>query len=239
MVNGTYYTRCIVTFVKQHKSIKDLPKTQRPRERLAAIGVANLTDEELIALLLGTGVKKQNVLSVAKKLLKQFPRKNLSSITIKDITKVFGIGIIQAGKILAAIELGKRIFEEGRISRLLDTLDHVVKEVEEIKIKSQEHMVALYMNARYQLLDKKVVAIGSINQQIIEPRDIFAPAFIVPCAFVILVHNHPSRDPLPSIDDITFTKKMIQAGDLLGISILDHVIVTNDTNFSFKEGKVF
>lgn len=216
------------------KKIKDLPKTKRPRERLVNIGVANLKDEELLAIIIGSGSRKQNVMVLAKKLLKKYPLKKLPKVKLTDLTKIKGLGKVKAGKLIASFELGKRIFQKDISKKIKSPLD-VFYEVEDIKKKTREYLVAIFLDARHSLVDKKVITIGTLNANIVEPRDIFVFALSMPCAYIILVHNHPSGDPYPSEDDKRFTKKIQKAGDILGIEVLDHIIVTKNEYFSFKE----
>lgn len=219
------------------KGILDTPKTKRPRERLLALGVHNLTELELIALLLSSGTKKKSVLLVARDILKNFALSDLPSATLLDLAKISGVGAVKAGKILAGIELGRRCLFEKSLHRLV-TPNDVSNEVKDITTKSQEYLVALYLNARHELLQKQTVSVGGLNQAIIEPRDIFSYALILPSPFIILAHNHPSGEITPSKDDIKFTQKIIDAGELLGITIVDHIIVTAKDYYSFKESKL-
>ncbi len=222
---------------KRKVSVRDLPKTKRPRERLSLLGVTNLTAAELLAIILGSGTKKQNVLNLAKKFLHKFPLKDLAKVQISDLARIEGVGRIQASKILASLELGRRATEGFPAKRLM-TPEDVLREVDDIRDKSREYLIALYLNARRELVKKQAITIGSLNQNIVEPRDVFNEALILPCAFVILVHNHPSGNPNPSEDDKIVSKKLAAAGQLLGISIIDHIIVAKKEYFSFREAKL-
>lgn len=214
--------------------IQDVPKTKRPRERLATLGSANLTNEELLAVILGSGTSQDNVLTLSRKTLRTFPLENLQTATLADLRRVKGIGIVGASKIIASLELGRRAVGESPAKKVQTPAD-VLREVDGLREKSQEYVVALYLNARRELVKKQVIAIGSMNQNIIEARDIFSPALALPCGFFILVHNHPSGDPQPSDDDLALTKKLLKAGSLLGISLIDHLVVTRNEYFSFRE----
>lgn len=216
------------------RTIKQLPKTKQPRERLLNMGAENLTSQELLAILLSSGTKRKNVLSVAKGLLKQFPLSTLHSISLSELSKVSGVGKVKAGKIAAAIELGKRAGNSKGLHQVLTPKD-VIAEVKEIATKSQEYLIALYLNARHELQLKQTISVGTLNQAIIEPRDIFFYALTLPSSFIILVHNHPSNNSTPSQGDIAFTKRIIDASNLLGIKMIDHIIVTKDNYASFKE----
>jgi len=215
------------------KPIHTLPKVKRPRERLITTGPQNLTQPELMAVVLGSGTQKRNVLSLAKQILNKFGP-SLSTVTLKQLTTVHGIGQIQAAKIIATLELGKRLHQLKPKSRLLKPTD-VLREVSEIRASHREQLIGLYLNARYELMAKKVLAVGSVNTHSIEPRDVFAPAIKLPCRSLILAHNHPSGDPQPSQDDITTTTRLKEASQLLGISLLDHLVVTKDSYFSLQQ----
>lgn len=221
----------------KRKKITDLLPSQRPRERLFSLGAANLADEELLALILGFGTKRRNVLSIAKIILKTFPVARFPQLNISDFTRIDGIGRAQAGRILAAVELGRRVFSNVFVSKLLAPQD-AIQEARELRTKSSEHLLALYLNARYELIEKHTVSIGSLSKNIIEPRDIFRHTVILPSPFLLLIHNHPSGDVSPSDDDILFTKRLIKAGKLLGCSIVDHIIVSSKDYFSFREAKL-
>lgn len=215
------------------RRIKELPAFQRPRERLTELGPQNLSTAELLAILLSSGTKKQNVLSLSKAILKKYPIELLSMASVAELKKIFGMGEVKAGKIVAAIELGKRSMGDGR-KTAIQSINDVAREASDIRNQSKEHLVALYLNARNELILKQTIAIGSLNQNIIEPRDVFADALKNPCAAVVLIHNHPSGDPTPSDQDIIFTSKLIEVGKLLGIDVLDHVIVAKDGEASLK-----
>jgi len=218
------------------KSIQKLPKTKRPRERLISTGSQNLTQPELLAVVLSSGTNKRNVLSLAKQILTKFGP-NLSTVTLKQLTTVHGIGQIQAAKIIATLELGKRLHHLKPKPRLLKPAD-VLREINEIRTSHREQLIGLYLNARYELMAKEVLAVGSVNAHSVDPRDVFAPAIKLPCRSLILTHNHPSGDPQPSQDDITTTLKLKKAGQLLGVNFLDHLIVTKDSYLSMQQQRL-
>ncbi len=214
------------------------PNQLLPREKLKSYGSQALSTPDLIALILGTGTRKEHVTVLAKRIVRSFDSlQTLSETSQKDLTKIKGIGMVNAGKLIAAFELGRRLYFKSNNNHLLTPQD-VIKEVNGICNKTREHLIALYVDARHQLLKKHTVSIGSLNQMIIEPRDVYTEALKLPCAGIILVHNHPSNDPTPSEDDIVFTKKIIKAGELLGIQVIDHLVVTKGEYRSMKEEKV-
>lgn len=219
------------------RRIKDLPKNTRPREKMEQGGSTNLSDTELLALLLGTGKPKTNVLALAQILLKHYPLSKLPQTSLAELTHISGIGKSKATRVMAALELGHRIFAPSSINKTtVEKTKDILKEVKEIADKKQEHIVVLYLNARHQLIQKEVVALGTLNSALIEPREIFAPAIALPCSKIILAHNHPSNDPTPSKEDIIFTKRVQAAGEILGIRVIDHLIISPNSYFSFKTG---
>lgn len=219
------------------KRIKDLPQSTRPREKIEASGAQNLTDIELLAILLGTGRPKKNVLQLARGLLKHYPLSKLPHISISQLTTISGVGKSKATRIMAALELGSRLFAPPYLAKtVIQTTEDALKELKDIANKKQEHIVVLYLNARHQLIQREIVALGSLNSSLIEPKEIFYPAILNPTAAIILAHNHPSTDPTPSQEDVVFTKRVQVAGDILGIPLIDHLIVCTNNYFSFKKG---
>jgi len=210
--------------------IHSLPCKDRPREKLAQLGVGNLTNPELLALILGSGNSKNNVLSLSKLLLKQYSLENLKNTTLAQLKKIRGIGPAQAGKIVATLELGKRIFAETNSLRINSAQD-IDRLCTDIKNKNQEYLLLFCLNAQRELLAKEIVAVGQMNRSLIEAAAVFRPALTQPAAFIILAHNHPSGNTAPSDQDLQFTKKIIELGKILGVTLLDHIIVTHD-NFS-------
>lgn len=218
------------------KSIQKLPRSKRPRERLIATGPQNLTQVELLAVILGSGTTRRNVLALAKQILAKFGP-DLTHTNLKQLTTIHGIGQIQAAKIIATLELGKRLHRLKPKPRLLKPTD-VLREVNDIRASHREQLIGLYLNARYELMAKEVLAVGSVNIQSVDPRDVVAPAIKLPCRSLILVHNHPSGDFQPSPDDLVTTAKLKKAAELMGISLLDHLIVTEDSYLSFQQQKL-
>ncbi len=223
---------------KKRKRIKDLPLSSRPREKLIEKGAENLSDSELIAILLGTGSLKKNAVQLGKSFLKHFPLMKLSKIKASELVGIQGIGRSKISRILAGVELGRRLFEKDAFPKdvVYKTKD-ILPYVKEFVGKKQEFLIVFYLNARQEILKKEIAGQGSLNNMLLSSRDIFAPAFSMPCASIILVHNHPSGDPDPSSDDIEFTKRIHEAGEMLGIVLTDHLIVAKSGYFSFKEGK--
>ncbi len=219
--------------------IKDLPLASRPREKMEANGRSNLADAELLAILLGSGSVKQNVLRLSEKLLREIPLKKLGTINASELTKFPGVGKSKASRILAALELGERIYAPSVLNKvIIRSTEEAVEQLTSIAEKKQEHLLALYLNARHELLQKEVIGIGSLNSMLITPKEIYSPALSTPCASLIVAHNHPSGDPNPSDDDIKFTQRIHEAGEVMGIPLLDHLIIAKSSYFSFKENKI-
>ena len=219
--------------------IKDLPKIERPREKLISKGAQNLKDEELLAILLRTGREGKNVLELARQVLAEYPKKRLLKLTYEDLTKIKGIDSAKACTILAAIELVKRALEKGEETLpIIRSTKDVIAQAVYMRDKTREHLMTIYLNARNEMIFKKPMFIGTLNANLVHPREIFQEALKQNAASVILVHNHPSGDPEPSQDDLEITKRILEAGKIMGIDVLDHVIITKNKIFSFKEKKL-
>lgn len=202
------------------------------REKILARGFATASNSELLALILGSGTKQDNALELATAVLQLKPLQKLADLSFSELLAIPGVGSVKASRILASLELGLRAQQQPLPSLL--SPQAVWQETRDLHEKSREYLVAFYLSARQQLLSKHVLAVGSINQTIIEPRDVFSEAVKLPCTGIILVHNHPSGDEHPSDADTIFTEQIVAAGELLGIQILDHIIVTKKTYFSFR-----
>jgi len=208
-------------------SIKNLPKHEQPREKLIEKGAVNLKNKELLAILLGTGREGKNVIEVAEEILRKFPMKKLLALGYEQMSKVKGIGPAKACTILAAIEITKRALEveDNNLSTISNAKD-AVAQLQELRTAKKEHFVVLYLNARNQLIHKETISVGTLNANLVHPREVFKPAIEHLAASVILAHNHPSGEPHGSEEDLEMTKKLVEAGKLLGIEVVDHLIIT-------------
>lgn len=219
--------------------IKDIPINERPRERLINNGVDKLNNEELLALLLKTGTKNMSAKNLANLILKKIGDiKNLKNITYNDLLKIDGIGSAKACDILAAIELGKRIDKEVvSINNLKITSTEMVykyyKDI--IGDKKQEYFYCIYLDNNKKIIKDKLLFIGTINYSIVHPREVFKEAYLLSASSIICVHNHPSGNLEPSNEDINLTNRLKEIGNLLGINVIDHVIITYDSYYSFYE----
>ena len=219
--------------------IKDLPKVERPREKLIAKGAENLKDQELLAILLRTGIEGKNVLEIAGQILNKYSKKRLLQMKYDDLIKIKGIDSAKACTILASIELVKRALEvREETLPTVKSIKDVIAQFSYLRDKTREHLAALYLNARNELVFKKHIFVGTLDANIAHPREIFEQALKQNAASVILVHNHASGDPESSKSDLEITKRISEAGKIMGIDVLDHIIITKTKIFSFKERKL-
>ncbi|MEI7480659.1 MAG: DNA repair protein RadC, partial [bacterium] len=208
--------------------IKDIPKVDRPREKFLEGGADSLTKSELLSILLGSGIKGVNVKKLSEQILKKFGN-NLFNATVEELCQIKGIGQAKALQIISAFSLIKRIYDEQKPQEnLILSIDDVVLHVSDLKTKKQEHLVCLYINARNMLLQKETVSIGTLDRSIVHPREIFAPGLKMHASGVILVHNHPSGDPTPSKQDKEIAWRIVEAGKLMGINVVDFVIIAEN-----------
>ncbi len=222
--------------IKVKKTIKDLPEFERPREKLAKKGAKALKKEELLAILLRTGLKGKNALEVANDILVKYGDKKLLGVSYEELRNMRGVGPTKSVQILAAIELGSRLFKEKSEKEIyINSPEDIVKELAHIKENKKENFVVLYLDARNKLIYKETVSIGSLNANLVHPREVFEPAVRNLAAQIILAHNHPSGDPEPSEDDLEITKRLVESGKILGIEVVDHIVITKTGFISFKE----
>ena len=216
--------------------IKDLPKHKRPREKLSEKGAENLSDTELLAILIRTGRSGKSALDIAKETLKKYPLSKLLAITQEDLIAIKGLENTKVITIKAALELGRRAVGLFNNSLpILDSAKETVAQLVDLRGKQKEYFVALYLNARKQLIHKETVSIGTITETLVHPREVFEPAIQHFASVVILAHNHPSKNMEVSDADVKLTEKLIQSGAILDIEVLDHIIITDDGYISFKE----
>ncbi len=219
--------------------IKDLSKIERPREKLIAKGSQNLKDEELLAILLGIGIKGKNVIEVSRQILRKYSKKRLLQLDYKELSKIKGIGPAKACTILAAQELVKRALKvRDETLPIINSVKDVIAQAIYMKDKTREHLMVIYLNGRNEMIHKKPMFVGTLNANLVHPREIFAGALKYNAASVILAHNHPSGDSEPSQDDLEITKRIVEASKIMGIDVLDHIIITKTKVFSFKEKKL-
>lgn len=207
----------------------------KPREKLLQVGTSLLEDHELLAVILGRGTKKENVFALASRLLRKFDQQELFQIkTVAEFQQYFKVGFVHACQIMAVFELGKRFFQKNLPHITLRTADEAYELVKNLREHKREYVRGLYVNSRYQLIHDEVLTIGSLDSNIIHPREIFKPAIEYSAYGVILAHNHPSGDPTPSNDDIETTKRLVNVGELLQIPLLDHLVIGKSSYVSLN-----
>ncbi len=225
--------------IKNKKTIKELPDFERPREKLIKKGTRSLKKEELLAILLRTGLKGKNAIEVARDILERYGDKKLLEVSYEELRNMRGVGLTKATQILAAIELGSRLFKEKSEKEIyINSSQDVVKEVNHIKENKKKNFVVLYLDARSKLIHKETISIGTLNASLIHPREVFEPAIRYLAAQIVLAHNHPSGDSDPSEDDIEITKQLTSAGQILDIEVVEHVVITQNNHFSFKDNRI-
>jgi len=226
--------------VKDSFTVRDLPPAERPRERLIQLGAEALSAQEILALILGRGVRGESVMITAQKLLGKFGSlQGIADSSVEELSQVNGIGPAKAAQLKAAFELGRRLEgapREGKAA--IKSPEDVVGVVgSTLKGKKKEHFLALLLDTRNRLIRTSTVSMGSLDSSIVHPREVFKEAISASAASVIFVHNHPSGDPEPSEDDIELTKRLVEVGKLLGILVLDHIIVGDGNYMSLKGSK--
>ncbi len=216
----------------EYLPIRDMPPAKKPRERLMERGAEGLRNAELLALILGSGYKGKNVLQVAGRIISEYSLEGLAAMSLDKLRKTKGLGLAKACSIKAALELGKRLSCEDEP---VLSPKHVADIVIDISKSKKENFVVLYLDVRNQLIHREVISTGTLNANLVHPREVFQPAVAKCGASVILTHNHPSGDTSPSDADITLTKRLIKAGQIMGIEVLDHVIVARRSYLSMKD----
>ncbi|WP_084024479.1 RadC family protein [Vulcanibacillus modesticaldus] len=218
--------------------VRDIPKDERPRERMIRFGPQSLSNVELLAILLRTGSSNESVFQLAQKVLSELETlQNLNDVTLEELTKIKGIGPAKAIQIKGAIELGRRVVksipqDKIQIRSPRDVANFILEDMKHLK---QEHFIALLLDTKNQIIAKETISIGSLNSSIVHPREVFKPAIKKSVSAIIVVHNHPSGDPTPSKEDIEVTNRLVEAGNILGIDLLDHVIIGDSRYISLKD----
>lgn len=223
--------------------VKDLPLKERPRERLMEYGKENLSNEELLSIILKTGNGKLSVKEVSNNVLNYFNGiNNLKDATKEQLQQIKGIGLVQALTLLSVVELGKRIHMNDNISdKLLLTSSNSIYNYMKYQLydKKQEYFYCLYVNQRKELIERKLLFMGTLNRSVVHPREVFKNAYLCSASGIICVHNHPSGNVNPSREDIRLTNSLVELGQVNGIPIIDHVIIGDNDYYSFYEdGKI-
>lgn len=224
--------------IVQSMKIKDVFEADRPRERLIRQGAQSLSNQELLAIIMRTGTKEESVLALANRILFEFERLHaLKHATLEELMDIKGVGEAKAVQLLATIELSNRLAAKEHNDR------HVIRSPEdaakilipEMSSLQQEHFVTLFLNTKNYVLHKQTIFIGSLNASIVHPREIFREAVKRSAACIICAHNHPSGSTTPSPEDIDVTARLKEAGDIIGIELVDHLIIGDHSFLSLKE----
>lgn len=220
--------------------VRDLPKEDRPREKLIGRGAAALSDTELLAILLRTGTSSVSVLHLAEEVLAKYRDKGLVAImnmSPQEIATVHGIGLAKAATIVAAVELGRRLSTRAaqKTEKIEGPEDAARYMMPMLRYEQKEHFLVMLLDVRNRVIATSTISVGGLTSSIAHPREVFREAIRHSAAALILVHNHPSGDPSPSREDIQLTRQMMKAGEVMGIPVLDHIILANDDFLSIKE----
>jgi DNA repair protein RadC len=214
------------------RQLKDIPNFDRPREKMMARGPQALSNLELVAVLLGTGVRGRGLLDIAQE-LSDTVETHFSQLTLDTLQQVKGVGPVKSCQVLAAVEFSRRFLVNRGVR--IKTHKDVLPLVEDLRDKKQEHFLTFTLDGGNMLIEKRTVFVGTLNQSLVHPREIFADAINDRAAALICVHNHPSADVFPSKEDILVTNRLRDVAKLIGIELLDHIIVNTSDHFSFKK----
>ncbi|XEC93182.1 DNA repair protein RadC [Paenibacillus tarimensis] len=218
--------------------LRDVPSEDRPRERMMMLGAEALSHAELIAILLRTGTKQESAVHLAGRLLSECGSlRNLVDMSMEELTSIRGIGLAKALQIRAGIELGRRLSRSKQEDKLTirspkDAADYMM---EQLRYLQKEHFVCLFLNTKNQVVAEQTLSVGTLNASLVHPREVFRAAIKCSSASLICIHNHPSGDPTPSPEDISLTRRLSEAGELVGIDVLDHIIIGDRRFVSLKE----
>lgn len=218
--------------------LRDVPHEERPRERMMKYGAEALSHTELLAILLRTGTQRQSAVHLAGAILKQCGSlRNLMDMSMEEMTSIRGIGPAKAIQLRAGIELGKRISRSQMGEAIIvrkpqDAADYVMEDLRYLK---KEHFVCLFLNTKNHIIGRETLSVGTLNASLVHPREVFRAAISRSSASIICIHNHPSGDPTPSPEDIALTRRLAEAGQLVGIEVLDHLVIGDGRFVSLKE----
>lgn len=218
--------------------LRDLPHEERPRERMMHYGAESLSQAELLAILLRTGTRRESAIHIAQRILGQSGGlRGLADLSIQELTEIKGIGPAKAVQLKAGIELGRRMANSRLTEPVTIRSPFDAAEIlsEQLRYLQKEHFVCLFLNTKNHVIAQETLSMGSLNASIVHPREVFRAAMKWSSAAIICAHNHPSGDPTPSPEDIALTSRLRQAGEIVGIDVLDHLVIGDGSFVSLKE----
>ena len=221
------------------KTIKDLNEHDRPREKLIRYGSDALSDEELLAIVLSSGTAEKNVIELSREILEEFSYEDLFDLEVEELTKIKGIKNAKASKVVASLKLGRRItqrvIEREITGKKIESSEDIYNYLKnELSHKKNELFYAILLDTKNVIISKEVISIGTLDASLVHPREAFKPAIKKSAKSIIFAHNHPSGNPSPSKDDFLITERLVQAGDILDIKVLDHIVIGKEDYYSFK-----
>lgn len=220
------------------QTIKDMKLTDRPREKLIKLGHSSLSERELLAIIISTGTDEKNAIELADEILATFSEETLLEIEVEELTKIKGIKEAKASKIVASLQLGKRIKEKilNKKKYQINSNEDAYEFIKDtIGLKDREYFYTILLNNKNEVISKELISIGDLSSSIVNPREVFKSAIKKSAKSMILAHNHPSGNPSPSKADLLITHRLIDAGDILDITVLDHLIIGHGTYVSLKK----
>ncbi|MCX6803652.1 MAG: DNA repair protein RadC [Candidatus Diapherotrites archaeon] len=215
--------------------ILDISPENRPRERFSKLGPNALSDAELLAIILQKGTRGENVIDVSNRIIAEFGLEKLSSLSLTELQSINGIGQAKAMQIKAVFELNKRVKTKNGLIVLSSAQDIFEYLRPKMSSLDKEHFVVLLLDSKNKLIKEEIISIGTLNSSVIHPREIFKFAIKESANSIIIAHNHPSGDPNPSEQDKGITEKIVKAGEVIAVKVLDHVIIGKDSYYSFAE----
>ncbi|MCK9267510.1 MAG: DNA repair protein RadC [Alkaliphilus sp.] len=226
----------------EYTTIKNMPVSERPREKMITYGCQSLSNAELLAIVLSTGTKDKTAIDLARGILNMSNEglRTLTNCTMEELMQIKGIGLAKASQVIAAVELGKRIALTANVNnyKIQGPEDISNLLMEEMRYLNKEIFNIILLNTKNNVIAIENISIGSLNASIVHPREVFNIAIKRSSSAIILAHNHPSGDPKPSTEDINITKRLIEAGTIIGINVLDHIIIGDGIYFSMKEKEI-
>jgi DNA repair protein RadC len=218
--------------------LRDLPHEERPRERMMHYGAESLSQAELLAILLRTGAQSESAIHIAQRLLGiTGGLRGLADLSIEELTTIKGIGPAKAVQLKSGIELGRRMANSRLTEPVIIRSPQDAAEIltEQLRYLQKEHFICLFLNTKNHVIAQETLSMGSLNASIVHPREVFRAAMKCSSAAIICAHNHPSGDPTPSPEDIALTSRLMQAGEIVGIDVLDHLVIGDSSYVSLKE----